>query len=128
MLAMYLWDRPTARPAVRHAAADVTLWDSRTTSRRSFWFALATPAILLVGVFVSETLFVAPSGRPRPGREILAWVVLVPSTLCFVASWFYAFASLRARNPEWWWLTGAVATNLLVALWILVMYQLAGDL
>jgi hypothetical protein len=106
----------------------VTGWNSLNNPRRSFWFAVATPAILLVGVIISETLFVASSGRARPGREILTWVFLVPATLCFAASWFYALASLRGRNSQGWWLTGAVATNLLVALWLLVLNQLAGEL
>ena len=98
---------------------------SMSTARRSFWFALAAPAILLVGVFISETLFVEPSGRVRPGREMLAWIFFPPAVVCFAVSWFYVFTSLRARDREPRWLTGAVTVNLLLALWLLAVHQLS---
>ena len=103
-------------------------WNSLSDPRRSFWLALVTPAVLLVGVFISETLFVAPSGRVRPGRRVLALIFLVPATSTYIASWFYAFKSIYARDSNRRCIIGTVAINILVALWLVAVHLLSQEL
>ncbi len=96
------------------------------TSKRSFWLALASPTILLVGVFISETLFVSPSGHSLSGRGVVEWAFIAPAAFSFVASWIYVFVSLRSRDShQWRWLAGTVTVNLLLALWLLAVYVLS---
>jgi hypothetical protein len=89
---------------------------------------LATPAILVVGVFLSETLFVDRSGSFRPGSEIFHWIIRVLAALTFLLSWFNTFTSIRTRDFEWGWLIGSLATNSLLILWVVALHQIAGEL
>ena len=103
-------------------------WRSLSSSQRSFWLALAAPAIFTIGWFISETVFVEPSGGVRPGRQVFVWIFLFPTAMSFLAAGFTAFASLRARDPQWRWLAPAVAINLVFGFLLLVLNLLAGEM
>jgi len=100
-----------------------------TLARRGFWLAVSVPTILIVGVTISETVFVDAAARSRPGRAAVDWSFAIVAGGAYALSWLCLIWALVKRDfRDSFSLLLSAGINLAQLLVYFVLYQLAGEL